>query len=267
MIMNRLTMLAVTLMASIACFAQGNSGEATEWGQNFGPDYQELKYDVTVGSPFQVSVIGFSDAVVNDPTIMNNPPDKDGVTIVAHKVVVPHWLPGDASKASVWNKSVQANAFKSVDAELAGYVTTLAIGFEDNELINGAPVAIGENAFSGLTSLATVISDTPSEYVTNIPESAFAASVYENATLIVPDGAMGKYNTKEGWQKFLKITDSSGYLLGDLNKDGKFKSKDYKMLVDLVGLKKGDDGFSEYADLDGNGKITNKDLKLLLDKM
>ena len=74
--MNRLTMLAVTLMASIACFAQGNSGEATEWGQNFGPDYQELKYDVTVGSPFQVSVIGFSDAVVNDPTIMNNPPDK-----------------------------------------------------------------------------------------------------------------------------------------------------------------------------------------------
>ncbi len=263
MIMNRLTMLAVTLMASIACFAQGKSGEATEWGQNFGPDYQELKYNVTVGSPFQVSVIGFSDAVVNDPTIMNNPPDKEGVTIVAHKVVVPHWLPGDASKASVWNKSVQANAFKNVDAELAGYVTTLAIGFEDNELINGAPVAIGENAFSGLTSLATVISDTPGEYVTNIPVSAFANSVYNTATLKVPSGSLSAYAKANGWKSFKFISDGTS-LLGDMTNDSQLTNVDALRILKLIR-----DGVTqnEVADVDGSGSITNIDVLLLLKKI
>ena len=260
MIMNRLTMLAVTLMASIACFAQGKSGEATEWGQNFGPDYQELKYDVTVGSPFQVSVIGFSDAVVNDPTIMNNPPDKDGVTIVAHKVVVPHWLPGDASKASVWNKSVQANAFKNVDAELAGYVTTLAIGFEDNELINGAPVAIGENAFSGLTSLATVISDTPGEYVTNIPESAFAATVYSNASLIVPDCSMGKYAKAQGWKNFVSIYNTAGELFGDINASEDVTGADLTALKTVIA---GTRDETDACDVNCDEDVTGADLTAL----
>ena len=259
--MNRLTMLAVTLMASIACFAQGKGGEATGWtADSFGPDYQELKYNVTVGSPHQVSVIGFADGILANPQWMVTPPDDPKVAIVANTVTIYHYLPGDIGEnlPAVWNHGVEANAFKSVDADLASNVTKLSIEYVNNNTTEGNAVTIGENAFSGLTSLATVISAIPGDAVQPIPESAFAANVYKTAKLMVPAGSLAKYADEEteGWNKFYLISDGE-VTLGDLEEDGEIDALDVKELKKMIL----NGTYSAAADLNGDGDIDALDLK------
>jgi hypothetical protein len=265
--MNRLTMLAVTLMASMACFAQGKSGEATDWGSTFPNNFQELKYDVTNGSPHLVDVIGFSDGVIANPDIMDDPTlaNVEGVTIVKNTVSIPHWLDGGVNKPSVYNRSVKDNAFASVDETLAGKIKTITIDYKDREYINGVPLVIGANAFAGLTSVTTVECYAPTP--PTCPEGAFATSVYEDATLVVPTGSMPAYANTDGWSNFYTIVNADGYEHGDVNIDDKVNKTD--ITIFRKWLNEDDDvdydKILDEEDLDFNndGKVNKTDITAL----
>lgn len=263
MIMNRLTMLAVTLMASMACFAQGKS--ATGWtNSSFGPDYQELTYDI-LGSDgcWQVQVAGFASSVVNDPSIMLTPPQQDDVTIIAKTVAIPHYLTRTDAQP-VFNGIVKEGAFANVSSELANNVTTLTIDFVGNTTTAWEPVKIKDNAFTGLTKLTTVKSLTPGEYVKDIPESAFSNTTYNTAVLLIPEGeeAMRAYASKTGWSKFIYITNGEG-ILGDVNDDGDIDIFDLDEIIDLIF----DDPENVLGDLNGDGEVDIFDLDILIDKI
>ena len=266
MILNRLTMLAVTLMASMACFAQGKS--ATGWtNSSFGPDYQELTYDV-LGSDgcWEVQVAGFASSVVNDPKIMLNPPQQDDVTIIAKTVAIPHYLTRTDAQP-VFNGIVKEGAFANVSSELANNVTTLTIDFKGNTTTAWEPVKIKDNAFTGLTKLTTVKSLTPGEYVKAIPTDAFATSVYEDATLVVPTGSMPGYANTDGWSNFYTIVNADGYEHGDVNIDNKVNKTDITIFRKWLN----DDDDVDYdkildeEDLDFNndGKVNKTDITAL----
>ena len=223
MIMNRLTMLAVTLMASMACFAQGKGGETTGWGAVFGPNYQELSYSVTTNSIHVAEVTGFASYVLTTPKIMDDPeaysPDPN-LKIEKNTIIINHFMTGSPS---VWIPRVADNAFASVASDLASRIKTIKIDFkghrESSNTTQDIPVVIGENAFAGLTSVKTVFNYTPGKYVKDIKENAFATSVYENATLVVPTGSMPGYANTDGWSNFYIIVNADGYEHGDVNID------------------------------------------------
>lgn len=225
MIMNRLTMLAVTLMASIACFAQGKSATTIESGKQVGDifDYLELKYKVLDNSAgYQVEVIGFADAFEADPTLFET---SDEIK-AEHTVYIPHYI-GESTDVAVkvHVSNVADGALNTDNTDLAAEVTALIIDYVDNDKTQGIAMTIGANAFAALTSLATVESFIPGAKVAAIPASAFDTNVYKNATLKTPEKVMGKYTSKEGWKRFLKITDGS-ILLGDIDGNGSITALD-----------------------------------------
>lgn len=230
MIMNRLTMLAVTLMASMACFAQGKSGETTGWGSVFGPNYQELSYSVTTNSIHVAEVNGFASYVVTTPEIMDNPEaysTDPNLQIEKNTIIINHFMKGSPN---VWIPSVADNAFASVASDLASRIKTIKIDFKGNSESSNTtqddPVVIGKNAFAGLTSVETVFNYTPGEYVQAIPTDAFATSVYEDATLVVPTGSMPGYANTDGWSNFYTIVNADGYEHGDVNIDNTVNKTD-----------------------------------------
>lgn len=255
MIMNRLTMLAVTLMASMACFAQGKMATTIESGKQVGDvfDYLELKYKVTNNSAgYTVQVIGFADAFEANPKNFDTSEDID-----AHNTVtIPHYIGTSTDVAvQVYVQSIADGALNTSDATLAGKVTAITIQYVDNDKTQGIPVSIGENAFAGLTSVTTVESFIPGAKVAAIPASSFATSVYKTATLKTPEKVMGKYTSKDGWKRFLKVTDGS-FLLGDIDGNGSVTALDvakfnkaYKTGV-WTGLKK------DAVDMNSDGSIS-----------
>lgn len=223
--MNRLTMLAVTLMASMACFAQGKFvttiGANHAIGDEF--DYLELKYKVLDNaSSYTVEVIGFSDAFTANPALFDTSEEITHFNTVS----IPHYI-GESTDVAVktYVQSVAAGALNTSDATLASKVTALIIDYEDNSMTQGLPITVGENAFAALTSLATVESLIPGAKVAAIPATSFATSVYKNATLKTPEKVMGKYSSKEGWKRFLKVTDGS-ILFGDIDGNGSVTALD-----------------------------------------
>jgi len=227
MIMNRLTMLAVTLMASMACFAQGKLATSIPGGMPVGKefDYMELKYKVLENAAgYTVEVIGFADAFVADPSQFDKA--EEGVEIKTHNTVTISHIIGESDKVQVktYIARVVAGALNTNDATLASKVTALEIDYSDDAMAT-APVIIGENAFAGLTSLTTVESFIPGAKVAAIPATSFATSVYKTATLKTPEKVMGKYTSKDGWKRFLKITDGS-ILLGDIDGNGSITALD-----------------------------------------
>ena len=262
MIMNRLTMLAVTLMASIACFAQGKMATTIGSGKQVGDvfDYLELKYKVTNNSAgYTVQVIGFADAFEANPKNFDTSEDID-----AHNTVtIPHYIGTSTDVAvQVYVQSIADGALNTSDATLAGKVTAITIQYVDNEKTLGNPVIIGENAFAGLTSVATVESEIPGAKVADIPESAFATNVYKNATLKVPastnHATLLAYGNTEGWNKFYFKTDGS-ITLGDPSGDGKINASDVKAIRALIVNKT----YSVAADLNGDNKVNASDLKIM----
>lgn len=258
MIMNRLTMLAVTLMASMACFAQGKMATTIGSGKQVGDvfDYLELKYKVTNNSAgYTVQVIGFADAFEANPKNFDTSEDID-----AHNTVtIPHYIGTSTDVAvQVYVQSIADGALNTSDATLAGKVTAITIDYVNNDKTLGNPVIIGENAFAGLTSVATVESEIPGAKVADIPESAFATNVYKTAKLKVPAGSLAKYAAAEGWTKFYYITDGS-VVLGDLDPDhdGDIDGLDVKELKKMIL----NGTYSVAADLNGDGDIDGLDLK------
>ena len=275
MIMNRLTMLAVTLMASIACFAQGKMATTIESGKQVGDvfDYLELKYKVTNASAgYTVQVIGFADAFEADPTKFDTSEDIDAF----NTVTIPHYIGTSTDVAvQVYVQSIADGALNTSDATLAGKVTAITIQYVDNDKTQGIPVSIGENAFASLTSLTTVQSLTPGgvlngssvkTIINTLPESAFAASVYKSAALIVPSEYMGKYSSKAAWKNFYIIKDSEGKMLGNVNNDKYVNSTDYQKLYSEIktAIKNGTTvAYSTYKDINGDNKVNSTDYQLL----
>ena len=101
---------------------------------------------------------------------------------------------------------------------------------------------------------------TPGEYVADIPEDAFASTVYKNAILKVPEGSLANYAQKEGWKKFYFKTDGTK-LLGDLSGDGKkIDGSDLKLLRKMI---VGNIATNTVADLNGDGLVNGADLKIM----
>ena len=253
MIMNRLTMLAVTLMASIACFAQGNGKMATSLinqphAQGDIVDLYELRYYIVAveGDILSLEVIGFaSDITGTVGAVYGDPGDPDKVTDLYEGVLeIPSNYPASEVGFKCQITSIAENAFtattcrnddtkyKSKFADAAALVNKILISY-DAEFPNA--ITIGDNAFGSftcvkqsdgtLTGLTEVENQTPGDKVAAISASSFATSVYKSATLKTPEKVMGKYTSKEGWKRFLKITDGS-ILLGDIDGNGSINALD-----------------------------------------
>ena len=130
MIMNRLTMLAVTLMASIACFAQGKfeKGMVTSVGTGKALyecfDYQELRYRVTNEnwtytalnlSGYEVEVIGFASQISGadgHPEYISNSSLTEEVGFNG-EITICQFIPKEVAGVDILVKGVAANAFTS----------------------------------------------------------------------------------------------------------------------------------------------------------
>lgn len=266
MIMNRLTMLAVTLMASMACFAQGNyatslPGEGLGQGDKF--DFMGVKYEVIsvlgTGNVYSTKAIGFETNLLNDFSKMDEEP-LNNVLPIQHYVV-----PANPSYGMLV-ASVEPNIFQTVDPDLAEKITSLKIDDQsDGTFANGAIDALPTtgSTFAGLTGLTEVTCRIPGNKITEISANAFANSVYKNATLIVPEGSMGAYITTDGWMRFSKITDGST-IMGDFDGSGSFKLKDIVLLKEAFNTGEWPEGFNKAScDVDGNNKVQLKDIVLL----
>jgi len=265
---QKLTMLALIVMASIPAFAQGgkfgsetNAGVATTIG--FHPlgtkfNYKELKLEVTQESPYMVEVIGFSDAVKANPSLLDGSDER----FVEKTLVIPHVIVGGGGDPTTIFEGVRANAFAEVDADLVSMVTSLQIDYNASYVASnpGTPLtAIGANAFAGLTSVATVTSFSPTPPTCS--EDAFASSV---KTLIVPAGTsvMGLYakSNAKAWRKIATIKNTDGLKFGDVDKDGRVRSGDLTTLQSVI---KGNKPANDACDVDGDGRVRSGDLTTL----
>ena len=259
MIMNRLTMLAVTLMASMACFAQGKMATTIGSGKQVGDvfDYLELKYKVTNNSAgYTVQVIGFADAFEADPTNFDTSEDID-----AHNTVtIPHYIGTSTDVAvQVYVQSIADGALNTSDATLAGKVKAITIDYVNNDKTQGNPVIIGENAFAGLTSVATVESKSPTP--PTCPEGVFASSV---KNLIVPTGSkvMGLYAKPNSgaWRKISTIKNTAGLQFGDVDQNKRLTGQDVSKLNQVLAKTATQ---NDACDTDGNGRLTGQDVSVL----
>lgn len=265
-------MLAVTLMASIACFAQGKYATSIPSGKQVGEDidYKELKYKVLGNQSgcYLTEVIGFCDAVLANPDLMDTGGEHN--EFIAKTVEIVHYVPGSSTSPAMSVQSVATDAFKTVDSELASKVNTLIIDYDDSEesLDKSEKVVLptSGNTFEGLTSLKEVQSYTPATKVAKISATSFTANVYKTAPLVVPEEKMGKYTTLAGWKEFYLVKDESGKILGNMNTDTKLNATDYSKLYSEI-KKAQKNGttvpYASYMDLNGDGKVNTTDYSLL----
>ena len=283
MIMNRLTMLAVTLMASMACFAQGkfDKGLTTSIPQGVPVGetfvYKELEYLVieNASGTYQTQVVGFCPAVLNNPNLMDN---GDGNKFTPHSIEIPHYVPADNAPAMLV-LSVAPDAFNTtnISSTLAAKVTNMKIDYqgEMEEVKNlngegGVVLPTTGSTFDGLTALTEVKPLAPADKVAPISKSSFDASVYKTASLIVPEseGSFLAYAKTAGWREFCKLyKNGSTTMLGDTNGDGKLTIGDAQNVLTLIAkIKAGTASYNEIYDINGDGKITIADAQDLITK-
>ena len=279
MIMNRLTMLAVTLMASMACFAQGKlatGGPGPGLTKDKTFPYMGVLYQLTE-DPVQsslvynkVKVVGFEENLLADYNLM------DDEEVLDNTLTIQHYVP--PTQDGAWGfvvGSVDANVFNAsnVPAGLAIKIKKLVIDYQgDQQTVidkggaNGVILPTSGNTFAGLTALTAVENYTPGAKVTDISENSFTTAVYKKP-LTVPTENMGKYATKTGWKNFDKIQDSTGHLLGNLNTDTKITTADLSLLVNAVIEEniKPTNSLFPYYNMNGDSKITTADISILVD--
>ena len=284
MIMNRLTMLAVTLMASIACFAQGNGKMMTSLinqphAQGDIVDLYELRYYIVAveGDILSLEVIGFaSDITGTVGAVYGDAGNPDKVTDLYEGVLeIPSNYPASEVGFQCQITSIAENAFtattcrnddtkyKSKFADAAALVNKILISY-DAEFPNA--ITIGANAFGALTSVTEVESQIPGLKAKAIKANSFATNVYKTAPLIVPEERMGKYSNLTGWKNFKIIKNTSGKILGNLNTDQVVNSSDYSKLYNEIktALKNGTTvTYAAYKDLNGDGSVNSTDYSLL----
>jgi hypothetical protein len=270
-IIQKLTMLALIVMASIPAFAQGgkfgtNAGATTSVppGKNVGDpfDYYELKYEVTdaPGGMYTVKVIGFSEYAKNAPEKFVADGEFD------QTVTIPHYVKKEDSTPFVVDAVAEGAFGTSAEgiSDIASKVKKLVIDFKSDAESEGAtqdiPVSIGANAFAGLTALTEVKNLTPGAIVAAISESAFADAICLNASLIVPDCSMGKYAKAQGWKKFVSIYNTGGELFGDINGNGSVAGNDVTALKKVIA---GTRTETDACDVNSSGGVTGADVTAL----
>ena len=266
--MNRLTMLAVTLMASMACFAQGKLATNIPPGKQVGDEfnYLELRYKVLENAAGYITkVVGFASYVEEDPTLMKTGGEKNEWT--PYTVEIVHYVPagsGTNGSPSMIVQEVAGDVFKTVNTELAGYVTTLIIDYSDDprcqEKSEYVELPTTGNTFAGLTSLTEVKCFTPGAKVAAISTDAFATSVFNNASLIVPEVSMGKYAKKTGWKNFVSIYNTEEELFGDINGSGDVTGPDVTALKKVIA---GTRAETDACDVNCSGDVTGPDVTAL----
>lgn len=290
MIMNRLTMLAVTLMASMACFAQGkfDKGLVTSIGTGKAQyeifDYQELRYRVLnenwVDEPhgvdgYEVEIIGFASQISGadgNPDYISNS-SIDNEVGYDNKITIGHVITKEVAGVDVHVIAVAANAFtsttcyndaaanKSKFAEAAAKVKTIKFDFnpgKNDKFVDLSVPTIGANAFAGLTSLENVNCYSP--VASTASSSIFDEDVYTYGTLYLPEGTgvAKAYSKVAGWQPFL-LRYVGNKLMGDCDNNKKIKTSDANYLKSLIM----DDEYDEMYDFDGSGKLKSADLNFL----
>lgn len=280
---QKLTMLAFIVMASIPAFAQGgkfgsetNAGVATSispghvGGDIF--DYQELRYYVKSNDGIlDLEVIGLASQLAGatgDETLVTS---EFGGT-----VTIPHKLTADVAGQAAEISSIAANAFtttvlyptteggkNATDSKdnftaAAELVTKIIIDYNAEAT---AVAGIGANAFAGLTALTEVKNLTPGANIAAIPTNSFAATVFSTAQLVVPAGSMQAYAAAAGWKKFVHLENTEGLIMGNVAGSGpELTISDARKLLSMIGST----DFPENADLNGDGQITISDYRKLL---
>ena len=277
--MNRLTMLAVTLMASMACFAQGKlatGGPAP--GKVVGDPvyFQGVEYVVTEvlssSSVYKVKAVGFEPSLLADYNLMTD--DLHNTLTIQH-YLAPATANGVVTTWGFLVMSVETDAYavNNVPTALAAKIETLVIDYKGDEKevsdkggANGVKLPTTGNTFIGLTALTEVDNFTPGAKVAAISANSFTNTVYQNAPLVVPSDMIGKYAQKGGWKKFLTIMDEGGVICGDLNNDDVVDLTDYTKLYNEV-LKAEKTGnpitYSAAKDFNGDEEIDLTDATLL----
>ena len=269
MMMNRLTMLAVTLMASMACFAQGKGGKLATGLPNPGLTkgktfyYKGVEYELTRDPEgdvalYYVKAIGFEKTLLDNFDLMDEEPLNNDLTIFHYEIP----KQGQTGIPFIV-ESVNANAFQDVDATLAEKIKRLIIEHSEDARVNGACVELPTtgSTFAGLTGLKTIDSRIPGESLQEISEDTFAENVYNKATLIVPEGSLKAYNGTDFWSYFYKVTDGD-HIKGDVDGDNKVNAWDFQLILEAFLY---NDPYDPLFDLDGDGKITAFDAQLVLD--
>ena len=269
--MNRLTMLAVTLMASMACFAQGKFDKvATELVPHQAGDYfdlNELRYyceSVATGVQY-LEVVGFASYVCSDtgdPTLITS--KWNG------KVTIPNYVEGSGGCAA-WVKSVAANAFTTTVCtgddkpnrdqftDAAALVTKMDFLYDDKHTYD--PAEIEANAFAGLTNVRDITNYFPGDEINDIDEDSFAGIVYDKAELIVPVGAIPDYCVADGWTYFYKVSDGKTKK-GDVDDNNKVNILDFYGILEAYWYT---DPYDPIFDLDGDGKVNIVDAQMVID--
>lgn len=273
MIMNRLTMLAVTLMASMACFAQGkfDKGLTTSIPQGVPVGetfvYKELEYLVieNASGTYQTQVVGFCPAVLNNPDLMDN---GDGNKFTPHSIEIPHYVPADNAPAMLV-LSVAPDAFNTtnISSTLAAKVTKMKIDYkgEMEEVKNlngegGVALPTTGSTFASLTALEEVSNFTPANKVQSIPAGTFDDDVYTYGILLLPEGTgvAQAYSKIAGWQPFL-LRYVGTKLMGDSDNNKQIKTSDANYLKRLIL----EEDYDEMFDFDGNNILKSSDLNFL----
>ncbi|MBR5037702.1 MAG: dockerin type I repeat-containing protein [Prevotella sp.] len=285
MIMNRLTMLAVTLMASIACFAQGNAKMTTtllNQPHSVGDivDLYELRYYIVAdngGNCLELEVIGFASDITGTVSSVytTTPGDPTKVRDEYNGILeIPSTYPAEEVGVKCYVSSIAANAFtattcrgddakyKSKFADAAALVNKIRIDYSD-EFPDA--ITIDNNAFGSLTGVTEVENLTPGAKIEPISTNAFATSVYKTAILTVTElestghATVKAYAKTDGWKKFYKKSDGA-ILLGDTTGDGNINVFDINRIKKMIANTQEK---TEAADFNGDGAVNVFDVNAL----
>lgn len=107
----------------------------------------------------------------------------------------------------------------------------------------------------------TVLDTTPLE----IPNDAFAASVYQNGYLFIPAGTFKAYTSATGWFNFLAKKAADDVILGEATGDGVVDLDDVAAIFELADayVMEGEDDYKEEYDANGDGVIDLDDVSFI----
>ncbi len=124
---------------------------------------------------------------------------------------------------------------------------------------------IGSSAFAFCIDLTSITCLVKEPFA--IEESTFSDyyggnTIYNNATLYVPDGTKATYKKTAGWKKFTRIVElgEAGRIKGDVNRDKVVNVADIVSVVNNIG-----GVYSSDADVNGDTKVTTSDIRPIVD--
>lgn len=234
-------------------------GAGLQEGNQF--DFYGVKYEVlgttATGNVYRTKAVGL------ETNLYNNPDLADGEDI-ENVLKIQHYIAPSNPSWGMIVESVVANAFDAtnVPSGVAEKIYMLVIDYSDDDFVDGAIVSLPTtgNTFAGLTGLTGVKSLIPGAKVAGISANAFATSVFNNASLIVPDVSMGKYAKAQGWKKFASIYNTEEELFGDINGNGSVAGNDVTALKKVIA---GTRAETDACDVNSNGSVAGNDVTAL----